>query len=131
MTKRELRKQISERDAKIAKLHQRLVHHEKLLRKCEEVIRTNERLRKVVEKLRGKRRFLKARLEQTTTQLEMVAESNQMLRSELFANIQAADLRAAKSGRSVAQIELEMPGGGRPVVVAEETEKPKRFGVKG
>ena len=141
MTKKQLRKQLAELYAKVAKLQQQLTEYHKLQQRCKEVFAMNGKLKNAVLKVNGKAvraenkaRRLRSRLEQATEQIEALAELNTMIRSEVYANIHAADLRTAKAAVQVSDIERVMPGGGKPALVYEDEQergrKQKRYGVK-
>ena len=144
-TKRELRSRIgklerslkaSEEDTK--ELRKRLLEYAELEARLNKAAKVNAKLSKLLERVWQKRRRDKARIEQMHYQLDAMAESQLWLRSELFANINAAQLRSAKAGVQISDIERVMPGGGKPtngpVLVYEDGQEQgrrgKRFGVQ-
>lgn len=141
MTKKQLRQQLAESQAKVAKLQQLLAEHYRLEKQCKEVFAANDRLKRAVLKVNGKavrtenkNLRLKARLEQAVEQVAALADLNVMIRSELYANIHSADLRGAKSALGVEEISHMMPNAGKPALVYEDEQeqgRKKRYGTKG
>ena len=141
MTKKQLRQQLADAHARIVKLQQKLIEYDKLQEQCKQVFAMNAKLKHAVLKVNGKavrvenkNGRLKARLEQATDQIAALADLNVMIRSELYANIHAADLRGARAAVQVAELGAVMPNAGKPALVyedeQEQSRKVKRYGIK-
>lgn len=127
MTKRKLKDRIAKLEKMLAEKAERLADTEKRCRKLEELQR----------KVWQKNRRLKARNEQMHYQVEAMAESQLLIRSELYAYINCTQLKSAKAGLLLGEFGDKMPGAGAPpaaLVYEDEQEKnrgrEKRFGLK-
>lgn len=139
MTKKQLKQQLAEQQARIAQLLKQAATYKDLTAKVEAVEAKNAKLLKAVMKVNDKaikmewrNRRLKARLTQVTMQLEILAEANIMVRGELIANIHAIDYKTERVKQSYNRVKHE--GGKLPAEEVEPEGLPrvvKRFGLNG